>query len=384
MDMHSNQGIGNALGIPTKCTQAFVACALLLTSLAYGQANGKLQIHFMDVGQGDGAVLISPRGEVVLFDNGVANNCDRPVSYLQQLGVTKIDYHIASHYHADHIGCAKEVLETFPLQKAALDRGHQYRSAAYDRYVRAVGAKRKTAIDSTVITLDSNTLHPVTIKSLALNGNGIATTNENDLSLVATIGFGDFDAEIGGDLSGYETSSYKDIETTVAPKVGQIEVYKVHHHGSSHSSNDTWLATVKPRIGIISAGDNNSYGHPTADCLERLHNAGVKTYWTEGGGGAEPEPGWDVVGGNIIVEVVPGSREFTVTRSQGGVTDRYLFWESTGSPDTPTDSPTYAWSKRSNVYHLSGCRYVTNISPGNLQQGPSPPSGKTLHMGCPK
>jgi len=84
-------------------------CGLLATLFAYGQANGKLQIHFMDVGQGDGAVLISPRGQVVLFDDGVANHCDRPISYLQQLGVTKIDYHIASHYHSDHIGCAKEV-----------------------------------------------------------------------------------------------------------------------------------------------------------------------------------------------------------------------------------------------------------------------------------
>ncbi len=59
--------------------------------LVFGQANGKLQVHFMDVGQGDGAILISPLGETVLFDNGVRDNCDRPVSYLQQLGVTKID-----------------------------------------------------------------------------------------------------------------------------------------------------------------------------------------------------------------------------------------------------------------------------------------------------
>jgi beta-lactamase superfamily II metal-dependent hydrolase len=55
-----------------------------LTTLAFGQANGKLQIHFMDVGQGDGAILISPLGETVLFDNGKRGNCDLPVSYLQQ------------------------------------------------------------------------------------------------------------------------------------------------------------------------------------------------------------------------------------------------------------------------------------------------------------
>jgi competence protein ComEC len=54
--------------------------------------NGKLQIHFMDVGQGDGALLISPQGQTMLFDNGKRLNCDAPVSYLQQLGITKHDY----------------------------------------------------------------------------------------------------------------------------------------------------------------------------------------------------------------------------------------------------------------------------------------------------
>ena len=106
-----------------------VVCLCLFSLLAFGQANGNLQIHFMNVGQGDGAVLISPGGQVVLFDNGARGNCDAPVSYLEQLGVTKIDYHIASHYHADHIGCTPQVLGSFPLQTAAFDRGGSYSSA---------------------------------------------------------------------------------------------------------------------------------------------------------------------------------------------------------------------------------------------------------------
>ena len=91
-----------------------LAIHLLITlfcpAFAFAQANGKLQIHYMDVGQGDGAVLISPLGEVVLFDDGVLNQCGKPIGYLQSLGITKIDYHVASHYHADHIGCAAQVL----------------------------------------------------------------------------------------------------------------------------------------------------------------------------------------------------------------------------------------------------------------------------------
>ena len=74
-----------------------------------------------------------------------------------------------------------------------------------------------------------------------MNGNGIPTRNENDLSLVALVKFGDFEAAIGGDLSGFSASSYLDIETSVASSVGQIEVYKVHHHCSRYSTNDAWL-----------------------------------------------------------------------------------------------------------------------------------------------
>jgi hypothetical protein len=56
----------------------------------------------------------------------------------------------------------------------------------------------------------------------------------------------------------------------------------------------------------------NRYGHPTPECLERLHAANVRTYWTERGAGADPEPGWDMVGGNIVVGSTPGAATFTV------------------------------------------------------------------------
>ena len=351
---------------------------LLCVSLAYAQANGKLQIHFMAVGQGDGAVLISPQGEVVLFDNGVRNKCDRPVSYLQQLGVTQIDYHIASHYHDDHIGCTKEVLAEFPLEDSAIDRGGKYHTGTYDKYVIAVGDKREAANAGMRITLDSSSSNPVVIEIVALNGAGVETKNENDLSVVAVVRFGDFDAEIGGDLSGYKNSSYEDIESRVAPDVGQIEVYKVHHHGSRYSTNDAWLTVTRPMIGIISAGAGNKHYHPTDECMERLHVAGVRTYWTEIGNGAEPEPGLDAVGGNIVVEVEPGSHSFTVTHS-GGMVDTYPVWGA-----APVSAPAYAWSKKSKVYHHANCSYVANISPHNLERGDSPPEGQRLHKGCPK
>ena len=139
-------------------------CFCLFAFSAYGQGNGKLQIHYIDVGQGDGAILISPNGETVLFDNGVLNNCDKPLAYLRGLGVTKIDYMIISHYHADHFGCTTDVLEEFPLSKFSYDRPGAYNSQTFTKYVAAVGSKRKSVTSRTVITLDADSAHPVKTK----------------------------------------------------------------------------------------------------------------------------------------------------------------------------------------------------------------------------
>jgi beta-lactamase superfamily II metal-dependent hydrolase len=486
-------------------------CALLCSVSAFAQANGKLQIHYMDVGQGDGAVLISPLGEVVLFDDGVLNQCGKPIAYLQALGISKIDYHIASHYHSDHIGCAASIFQMFPLQKAAYDRGGSYTTTAYSAYVNAVGAKRLTAQKGQTITLDAASAAPVTITFLALNGNGVTTTDENDLSLVAVVRFGQFDAEFGGDLSGAGTgaadpdpaapcvysvsptsqsvgagastfavavatsaacswtasanaswlsiptgttsgggsisvtvaantgsarsgtvvvagqaltvsqdagattpggpntcpkpagapanatavckdgyysssqnrsgtcsshggvscwicpgtlcsglmyspldidmpASYADIESGVAALVGRIEVYKVHHHGSMSSSNVNWLSAVAPKVGIVSMSAANSYGHPTTAAMTRLHNAGVKTYWTSVGNGVAPVTGSDAVttSGGIVVEVGSGASTFSVRYGAG--TDIYPMWTTTapapaatppfGSLDTPVSGTT--------------------------------------------
>jgi len=384
---------------------------LFAAAAAYAQANGKLQIHFMDVGQGDGAVLISPGGQVVLFDDGTSKSCDKPVSYLQQLGITKIDYHFTSHYHSDHIGCAPQVFQEIALPGTVFDRGGTYPSSIFQNYVAAAGSHRQTATQGTEVTLDEGSASPVKIDVVALAGNGIATTNENDLSLVAVVHFGQFVAEIGGDLSGFQTQNYQDIETSVAPLVGPIDVYKVHHHCSAYSTNDAWLSTTKPKVAIVSVGDGNVYRHPTADCLERLHLAGVKTYWTETGNGAEPDQAYDTIAKNIVVEVDPGAQSFTLTPTGatavtfpiggaggavvgggaaaggGAVTGggAATGGAAGGTAGTSTPAQTqYAWSKHSKVYHYANCKFVENISPEHLVRGTTPPPGMKLHHGCPK
>ncbi len=296
---------------------ALVVLAGLSTSrmaAADPNLNGKLQVIHLDAAQGDGAVMITPGGTVVMFDdgnntpNGAPNSCASVYAQLQALGITHVNLHFASHYHADHIGC----ITTFPgiTIDEGWDRAQSYTTATYTNYANflATGSRRRTLTKGKVFTLDSLSAHPVTITCIALAGDGITTSDENSKSVVLKVSYGEYDEEFGGDLPGYPsgtTSSNTNIESKVGPQVGKIEVYKVHHHGSAYASYDDWLNATTPKIGIISTGTGNTFGHPTAAALTRLHNHGVKTYWTETGQGVAPIPSVDkVANGPIRINAV--------------------------------------------------------------------------------
>ncbi len=313
---------------PLRWLAAAALVVLLVPALALAAGNGKLQIHHIDAGQADAILIISPLGQTALVDDGTYTDCSGVKSYLQGLGITGLDYHFASHYHADHIGCIDDLAAIgITVVTAGYDRGSSYSSATYTTYVNTLGALRTTIAKNQVITLDAGAANPVTIKCVDLNGAGVygGTSDENALSVVLKVTYGAFDEVLGGDLVG----SGNDVETTVGPAVGDVEVYKVHHHGSAYSSNNAWLAATTPEVGVISVGDGNSYGHPTADALSRLHAANVHTYWTETGAGVAPNPSWDKVGGTIVVQADPGDGA-AYTVAGDGFTDTY--YNDGGSP----------------------------------------------------
>ncbi len=285
------------------------AVALLLAQpfTAFAAGNGKLQVLHLKIGQGDGTLLISPNGQTALFDDGVYTDCTYIKTYLQGLGLTSVDYHFLSHYHADHLGCIDDLAAVgITIATAGYDRGMSYSSGSYTSYVNTLGARRTTIAKNQVITLDAGSANPVLIKCVDLNGAGVYSTagsDENAKSAVYKVSYGQYDEVIGGDLTG-STANGNDVETTVGPEVGDVEVYKVHHHGSRYSSNDNWLNAISAEVGIIMCGDGNTYGHPTLDALTRMHNHSIRTYWTETGAGAAPDAAWDkVANGTVSVEV---------------------------------------------------------------------------------
>lgn len=273
------------------------------------ECRAALEIHIIDVGQGDCTLVISPTGGTFLFDagtNGKGNTVVYP--YMQSLGLDALDYIATSHYHMDHIGGIDDVVDNIGIDSvrvAVLDRGWSYTTATYNDYAATVAAKRTTIVDSQVIDLGGG----VTITCLGVNGNGHLSPpfddsyDENDLCVTLLVEYGDFEFFVAGDLSGVNSSYYHDIESSVGLEAGDIDVYRVDHHGSSSNSNVTLVSTLMPEVSIISVG-SNSYGHPTQTVIDRLVSYDSYIYQTElGSGGTIPSGEGEVVNGHIVIEV---------------------------------------------------------------------------------
>ncbi|MFQ5654220.1 MAG: lamin tail domain-containing protein [Planctomycetota bacterium] len=273
------------------------ASAILWLALAAPRAAGQdLDVVLLDVGQGDCVFLRSPTGVTMLIDsgnNGDGNAVVRP--FLNAQGVSQLDYFVASHYHADHIGGIDEVIGGGIGVTVSYDRGGSYGTATYDDYVAAVGGARTTIAAGQVIDLGGG----VTATCVAVNGAIIGgaqvpvqgtSQEENAVSVALLIAYGDFRLFSAGDLTGGGFST-ADVESVVAPQVGDVDVLKACHHGSNTSNNQTLLSTTLPEIALISCGDGNPFGHPHVEVIDRLTNLSSMQaiYQTEAGtGGTSP------------------------------------------------------------------------------------------------
>ena len=266
-----------------------------------GSSNDTLYIYCLDVGQGDATLIVSPSGQTVLIDAG--NNGkgkSEVVPFLRELGITRLDFIIATHYHSDHIGGIDEVIDSLSIDSVGTvyDRGWSYTTATYDSFETHAGSKRATIEDDQVIPLGPE----IYLKCVALNGNGVLDEpftqpphDENDLCVALTVTYGKFDFFVAGDLSGSDLGGYTDVETSLAPEVGEVDVYQVNHHGSQYSSNQFFVDVLQPIVSVISVG-SNSYGHPSSVVIERLEAIGSEIYQTEDADGS-------VIDGDITIKV---------------------------------------------------------------------------------
>ena len=211
---------------------------------------GDLIVHFIDVGQGDAILVITPDKRTALIDGGETNT--GIVQYLKSIGITHLDLVVATHPHSDHIGGLVQVLQAIPVDKVVTN-GVPYTTLTYEHFLDAISTSKAKYIE--VKRGDSIPLGSLNFAVLSPIDNTNSDINNGSIVLRLVYGKVSFlftgDAQVAAEDS--MLSSGLDVSATIL---------KVAHHGSRSGTNSAFLAAVKPQVAIYSAGLGNDYGHP--------------------------------------------------------------------------------------------------------------------------
>lgn len=270
-----------------------------------------LEIHVINVGQGDSYLIKSPTGTALLIDAG--NNgkgTSVVIPYLTSLGISSLDYIVATHYHSDHIGGIDEVVDGLGgisnINQAVFDRGGNYSTGTYTDYAASVTTKRKKISPGDVISLGGFSFLTCIAANGKIQNQYVYTGNdENHLSVVLRLDYCDFQMYFSGD-------SGTSIEQNLGFYAQDMDVYKVGHHGSNTASSLSFLNILLPEVSTISVG-SNGYGHPTAATITKLVNINSYIYQTEPGNNQPPSGYGEVANGSF--KIVTNGTSYTVSGS---------------------------------------------------------------------
>lgn len=224
--------------------------------------NGEFKIHFIDVGQAD-SILIESNNEFMLVDAGNNGDGDLVVNYLKEEGVSELKYVIGTHAHEDHIGGMDNVIREFDINRFFMPN------------VMTTTRTFETVLDEllnkhikfeTPNINDEFNLGDTKIEIIHVSE---SESNINNTSIVTKVTYKDTSYLLMGDAEEEVEHEINNI---------QADVLKLGHHGSRSSTNEEFLKMVNPQIAIICAGQNNKYGHPHKETLDKLKN--INTYST--------------------------------------------------------------------------------------------------------
>lgn len=314
------------------------------TEFAFSEtiAEGDYKVHFIDVGQGDSALIQFPDGKNMLIDTGESDSENNLLRYLDAVGVQTIDYLVLTHTDSDHVGNAVAVLETYDVidvyiptvysiyeEEQGLDTDPDYETKDTKTWSAVVEAiYNEPTLDNLIRTYGERAVNDDNTKSTEpivseeygyrvdfytpleedLNGdwNAYSPIMMVNIQNVKYLFVGDADENDEEDF----LNAYAD-ETTSG--LFDCDVLKVGHHGSGSSTSDAFLDVVMPEYAVISCGEGNSYGHPTEEALDRLEAHGAKIMRTD-----------------LLGSIVFGDGGTEVVESQSNynhVDDTYIEWK---------------------------------------------------------
>lgn len=308
------------------CMTSLLLIGCTLNEALIGQT---LDIHHLDVGQGDATFIVAKDSlgmvaNTVLIDGGLKRYGQPIINYVTAtLNIDTINYVVATHYDNDHVGGLAVVLK-YALENPALtvdsvfDRGqiiynHPNKGKAYKAQATRYGTRRKTVTPGDTVFLFNDEsggtttgAYSIHMVCLCVNGSVYGTPNynavallsdpdENDLSIGYIVTYGKFKYLTCGDIGGKRNNqpatcdgsyscNFADIETNVIAQSGSVSAYKMNHHGSRCSSNDSWVSQAACPVAIISSGRNGRYKHPREEVVQALNASDslVNFYMTSG------------------------------------------------------------------------------------------------------
>lgn len=316
--------------------------------------SGVLTVHYIDVGQGD-AILFQQGESSMLIDAGGNNNGPQVVSFLNDQGISNLDFVIGTHPHEDHIGGLDDVINAFSVGKVILpDIIHTTRT--FEDVLIAIqknGLKITKAVAGDRYALGQATIE--IIGPISINNDDL-----NNASVVCRVDFGTTSFMFTGDAE--ETSEQQIIKAGY--KLG-ADVLKVGHHGSNTSTSDAFLGRVAPSHAVIMVGAGNTYNHPTKTTLDRIAGAGINIYRTDLLGTIEVTSD----GSNISVNKSPDPGTAPIqteeTKSPEKQTEATTIAETTTaapieSTAPPAESGQYIGNLNTKKFHYPSCNSLPN------------------------
>ena len=263
---------------------------LLLVLFIYNSFPKDLKISFIDVGQGDSCLIVTPFNKKILIDGGGSEQNDNYdigeetlIPYLLGRGINKLDYIIVSHFDSDHVEGLLTVMEKLKVRQVIISK----QGKDSDNYQKFKEIVKKKKINVTIVGMTSDSIQRIDIEKniyfdiLWPNNEKFISENVlNNNSIVCKLHYKKISMLFTGDI---EEIAEKQILQEYKNNLQLLNsnILKVAHHGSKTSSTQEFIEEVKPKIALIGVGENNKFGHPNDDVIERLVNIGCKIYRTD-------------------------------------------------------------------------------------------------------
>lgn len=260
-----------------------LAAGIFILTFRFGE-EGRLSVTILDVGQGDGIFIQGPAGGTYLIDGGSSDikkvGQYRIEPFLKSRGVGRLDYVLISHGDSDHMNGVADLIER---RKIGIEIGTLVlpMQEAWDESLCSLAdMARQAGIQVAEIGPGQGIQEKEAALSCIQPAKGDEIQPGNEASMVLALSSGEFDMLLSGDVEGKGEELLTE-RLTKTEQARTWEVLKVAHHGSRNSTSERFLQSVQPAFAIISAGEQNRYGHPHQETLVRLKERGIKIYSTQ-------------------------------------------------------------------------------------------------------